>query len=270
MNAAGVRRALDELGIVPNRALGQNFLVNESIAVRIAAACPAGSVLEIGPGLGSLTEFLVSPDRPVTAIEVSFPMAARLERVFSGKPLRVVTADFLEVVPASLPGAPFDALAANLPYGISSPALFRLAEPGFGSIRTAVVMLQAELAARVTAGPGSKEYGRLALGLWPFFESSALLDAEPGDFLPVPAVRSRVLVLRRRESQLVPSSLVPAFRRIVAVSFSRRRKTILNNLSAAMGRGEAATLLGLAGIDSGLRAEQLPPECFIRMAELGA
>ncbi|HRY60866.1 MAG TPA: 16S rRNA (adenine(1518)-N(6)/adenine(1519)-N(6))-dimethyltransferase RsmA [Candidatus Fermentibacter sp.] len=270
MNAVEVRRALDELGMVPNRALGQNFLVNESIAVRIAGACPAGSVLEIGPGLGSLTEFLVSPERPVTAVEVSRLMAARLERIFEGKPLRVVTDDFLEVDPASLPGAPFDALAANLPYGISSPALFRLAEPGFGSIRTAVVMLQAELAARVAAGPGSKEYGRLALGLWPFFEASALLDAEPGDFLPEPAVRSRVLVLRRREAQLVPSALVPAFGRIVAVSFSRRRKTILNNLAAAMGREEAATLLGLAGIDSGLRAEQLPPECFRRMAELGA
>lgn len=270
MNASQVRRALEEIGLVPNRLLGQNFLVNESVAARIAAACPRGNVLEVGPGLGALTSFLLDGGRTVTGVEVSHLMADRLERVFEGRPLEIVRGDFLEIDPGSLPGAPFPALAANLPYSISSPALFRLTEPSFASIRTAVVMLQAELADRVTAGPGCKEYGRLALGIWPVFESRSLLDAEPGDFYPKPSISSRVLLLTRRPSPLVTEELMPAFRRVVALCFARRRKTILNNLAALMGRDRAASVLALAGIDSGMRAEQLAPECFKRIAELEA
>lgn len=268
MNGDQVRRALSEIGLVPNRLLGQNFLVNDSIAARIASACPPGSVLEIGPGLGALTGFLLSADRTVTAVEVSHLMADRLESVFAGHPLTVVRGDFLRIDPSSLSGQPFVALAANLPYGISTPALFRLTEPAFEQVKTAVVMLQAELADRVTASPGGKQYGRLALGLWPHFSARHFLDACPEDFYPRPSISSKVLVLDRRPTPLVPPDLADAYRRVVAVCFSRRRKTILNNLASALGRDRAATVLSLAGIDSGMRAEQLPPECFTRIAEL--
>ena len=268
MNSDQVRRALAGIGLVPNRLLGQNFLVNESVAARIALACPSGSILEIGPGLGALTGFLLSADRTVTAVEVSHLMADRLESVFAGHALEVVRGDFLAIDPSRLPGHPFAALAANLPYGISTPALFRLTEPAFETVKTAVVMLQAELADRVTASPGGKEYGRLALGLWPRFTARHLLDAGPEDFYPRPSISSKVLVLERRPVPLVPAELAGAYRRIVAICFSRRRKTILNNLASALGRDRAATVLSLAGIDSGMRAEQLPPECFMRIAEI--
>jgi 16S rRNA (adenine1518-N6/adenine1519-N6)-dimethyltransferase len=126
-------------------------------------------------------------------------------------------------------------------------------------------MLQREMASRVTTLDGGRDYGRLSLQIWPLFSVRVLLDAGAGDFYPRPKVESRVIVLDRRDLPLVDPELFDSYRRIVKVSFATRRKTILNNLAPVFGREEAGILLEKAGIDPGSRAEQLPPESFVRL-----
>lgn len=261
-------RLLRKVGIRPDRGLGQNFLVNASIARSIAAAVPSeGRTLEIGPGLGSLTRYLLPRCEGLTAVEISSRMGRYLNDRFGEEGLRVVNADFLSVDPASLPGYPFRNLAGNLPYSISSPVLFRLVEDPFAQVLTAVLMLQREVAVRLAALDGGRDYGKLSLQIWPLFTVEVLLDAVPEDFFPPPEVHSRVVVLRRREEPLVSGDSYRAFRRLVKVSFAARRKTILNNLIAIMDREEALNILGRAGIPPDRRAEQVPPEGFLELLE---
>ncbi len=267
MRGAEVRKTLRELGLRPSRRYGQSFLLRENLARRIADEAGPGSVLEVGPGLGALTKHLSRRAGSLCCVEVSPVLADYLREREDLEDVEVVTGDFLKTAPSNLPGYPFDALAANLPYSISSPALLRLNEPCLAGVGRAVVMLQREVARRVTAGPGCGDYGRLALALWPLFEAESLLDAEPGDFYPQPAVRSRVLVLRRREVPRVNPETMERFSWLVRVGFSSRRKTLLNNLSAAMDREAAAALLEDMGLPRMARAEELPPEVLAAMAE---
>ena len=115
---------------------------------------------------------------------------------------------------------------------------------------------------------GGKDYGKLSLQLWPIFTVEKLIDVSAEDFYPVPGVLSRVVVLKRRGIPLVPEELYGRFRRIVKVSFAMRRKTIQNNLKPLLGKEKTLKLLEKSCIDPGLRAEQLPPEKFIRMTEV--
>jgi 16S rRNA (adenine1518-N6/adenine1519-N6)-dimethyltransferase len=260
---------LKRTGLDPNRNLGQNFLINPSVASRIAAEIPEkGSVLEIGPGFGSLTEKLLPRSESLSAVEISGRMASFLSNRFEDERLKVIQADFLKVDPSELPGYPFITLAGNLPYSISSPILFRMIEGRFRHIQKAILMLQREVAIRLATLDGGKDYGKLSLQIWPVFTVENLIDVSAEDFYPVPEVLSRVVVLRRRIRPLVPDEMYGRFRRIVKVSFAMRRKTILNNLKALLGKEKALKLLEMSCIDPGLRAEQLPPEKFIRMTEV--
>jgi 16S rRNA (adenine1518-N6/adenine1519-N6)-dimethyltransferase len=262
-----VRRSLRKVGLTPDRDLGQNFLVNPSIAMRIAAEVPVGgSTLEIGPGLGSLTGKLLERCGRLTAVEISGRMTDFLKERYPGDSLRLVHGDFLKLDPVSLPGYPFSTIAGNLPYSISSPILFRLIEEGFKTVTRAVIMLQREVALRLAALDGGRDYGKLSLQLWPIFTVEELLDAEPGDFFPPPEVRSRVMILDRRAEPLAEGETYSRFRRLVKVSFAKRRKTILNNLKSIMDREAALDLLGRTGVDPDLRAEQVPPDRFLAMA----
>ncbi|MBN2587329.1 MAG: ribosomal RNA small subunit methyltransferase A [Candidatus Fermentibacteraceae bacterium] len=263
-----VRRNLNRLGLRPDRDLGQNFLVNPSIARKIAAAVPEeGSTMEIGPGLGSLTEQLLNRCGSLTAVEISARMSDFLKERFSGRSLTVVHGDFLKLDPSAIPGFPFSTIAGNLPYSISSPILFRLLEDGFRHVTMAVIMLQREVAQRLAALDGGRDYGKLSLQIWPLFTVEVLLDAIQEDFFPPPEVRSRVLVLNRRSEPLASGDTYSRFRRLVKVSFAKRRKTIFNNLKTIMNREEACGLLSSAGVDPDLRAEQVPPDRFLAMAE---
>lgn len=269
MMVSEVRRLLAEVGVRPDRDLGQSFLVNDSIAVRIAREVPdEGSVLEVGPGLGALTGPLLRRCASLTVVEISERMASFLEGRYGDDGLLVVRDDILSVVPSTLPGYPFAAIAGNLPYSISSPVLFRLLEEEFAGVGKAVLMLQREVAERLHADQGGRRSGRMALQLWPYFTVSDLLEAAPEDFHPVPAVHSRVVVLERRPEPLVSEAIAPVYRRVVRVSLARRRKTMLNNLTPLLGREEAREALDAAGIAPGLRAEQLPPELLVRLAEV--
>ncbi|MBD3368891.1 ribosomal RNA small subunit methyltransferase A [Candidatus Fermentibacteria bacterium] len=262
-----VRRILDDLGVYPRKKLGQNFLLNEGVAAKTAEVAASKSALEIGPGLGVLTVRLAFTCDSLTCVEVSERLAAYLRALPTLSATTVLEADFLELDPRELPGYPFDCLVGNLPYSISSPVLLRLLEQRLGSVKKAVFMLQREVAQRVRASGGGKSFGRLHLQIWPFFEAEKILDVGPDDFYPRPAVSSRVLLLKRRERALLDPSLLEDYRRVVKASFASRRKTILNNLARLVGKNSARVLLGKAGIEPGCRAEELSPECFLRLTE---
>ncbi|NOQ22086.1 MAG: ribosomal RNA small subunit methyltransferase A [Candidatus Aegiribacteria sp.] len=259
---------MSRTGFYPNRNLGQNFLINPSIASKIAAEIPGqGGVLEIGPGFGSLTEKLLMRSESLSVVEISGRMASFLQRRFSDERLSVIRADFLKVDPSELPGYPFMTVVGNLPYYISSSILFRMIEPGFRHVQKAVLMLQREVAIRLSTLDGGKDYGKLSLQIWPIFTIEDLIDVSAEDFYPVPRVLSRVVVLNRRSKPLIPEEMYGRFRRIVKVSFAMRRKTIFNNLKPLFGKDLTLEILEMSDVDPSLRAEQLPPERFIRMAE---
>lgn len=263
-----LRRFLREAGITPDRNLGQNFLVNSYIASRIAdEASTTGSILEIGPGFGALTEKLLGCCGSISAIEISSEMVDILRKRFKDENLNVIRGDILSVNPETLPGFPFHTVAGNLPYSISSPILFRMLEESFNHVQKAVLMLQREVAIRLSTLDGGKQYGKLALQIWPYYTVRTLLDADPEEFYPTPAVYSRVVVLEKRAEPIVSRELFSKFRKIVKVSFSSRRKIILNNLTPVLGRDQSMEILARTGIDPGLRAEQIKPEMFVRLAE---
>lgn len=268
MSPAEVRAALDALGMTPNRRLGQSFLVSEEVAVSTARECSGMNVLEIGPGLGALTGELLAVASRVTAVEISPQLCAWLSARIEGSRFSLVCGDFLRMDPSELPGHPFDAVAGNLPYSISSQALVRLAGNDLESVRKAVVMLQTEVAVRAMTLTGGKEYGRLALALWPHFTVRRLLDTGPSSFYPQPEVRSRVVVLDRRREPAVAREMLGSFSRLVRVGFASRRKTLLNNLASVIGRPAAEAALSRAGIAPSLRAEDLPPEGFAGLSEV--
>ncbi|MBD3277422.1 MAG: ribosomal RNA small subunit methyltransferase A [Candidatus Aegiribacteria sp.] len=268
MLAGELKGKLREIGLKPQRNLGQNFLVSPHIARRIAAQLPQeGNVLEIGPGMGSLTVFLAKRCQSVTAVEISGRMVEFLRREMEFSNLHFVKGDFMNADPRELPGYPFAAVAGNLPYSISSPALFRMLEEGFRSVDRAVLMLQREVARRLCALDGGGDYGKLSLQVWPIFKTKALLDAGPDDFYPAPRVRSRVVIMDRRPEPLVKPENFAVYRKMVRVSFAARRKTILNNLKPLLGRDRAVEVLRDCGIDPGCRAEQLEPEKFVHLAK---
>ncbi len=268
MLIADLRRYLSRTGFYPNRNLGQNFLINSSIASKIAAEIPVqGSVLEIGPGFGSLTEKLLPRSESLSTVEISARMASFLQRRFSDERLSVIQADFLKVDPSELPGYPFITVVGNLPYYISSPILFRMIEQSFRHVQKAVLMLQREVAIRLSTLDGGKDYGKLSLQIWPIFTVENLIDVSPEEFYPIPRVHSRVVVLNRRSIPLISEELYGRFRKIIKVSFAMRRKTIFNNLKPLLGKDGALELLEISDIDPSFRAEQVPPDRFIKMAE---
>lgn len=266
MNARETRQALAELGIRAEKSMGQNFLVNPLAARKIARALGDKplSVLEIGPGLGALTGPLAAAGHRITAIELSEELAGRMTTEYPG--VNTIQGDFLGADPTFLPGYPFDAMASNLPYNISSQAVLRICEPVFSGVETAVMMLQREMAARLCCLEGGREYGRLALMVWPWFTVKKLFDLSPGEFMPRPKVSSRVVVLTRKEDPPLNREEYAVYGRIVKAAFSSRRKKVINCLTSVFGRETAEAMLGAASIDPDLRAERIPPEKFAELA----
>jgi 16S rRNA (adenine1518-N6/adenine1519-N6)-dimethyltransferase len=237
--------------------LGQHFLHNRGILERIAcAACPspAGTVIEIGPGRGALTEMLLNHARRVVAIEVDPSLVSFLRTRFAGEPrLEIVEASVLDTDLRSF-GA--DVVAGNLPYYIASAIIektVRLAPP------RAVFLVQKEVALRLCAKPGERDYGFLTVRTQAFAEPRHLFDVKPGAFQPPPKVDSTVVSLGPR-SEPLPLADSEAFVRFLSRCFRHKRKTLRNNLSDFYGAGAIDALP-----EAGLRAEALSVE---RLAQL--
>ena len=235
--------------------LGQHFLIKGSILERIAAAvCPAPTplVVEIGPGRGALTDKLLSRCDRVVAIELDPYLAEHLRRRYAAEPrFELVEADVLDVDLSRWAGAP---IAGNLPYYITSPILRR--SLGARPVR-AVFLMQEEVAQRLVASPGSRDYGLLTVQTAVFANAKRLFGVKPSAFQPPPKVDSGVVLLEPRPS---PVENPEEFLRFVALCFAHKRKTIRNNLAEVFGKDTVDTWP-----EAGLRAEQISLEGFVEM-----
>ena len=249
-------------GHTARKRFGQNFLADAHYVGRIVDAVdprPGDNLVEIGPGLGALTGRLIARTGHLTAIEIDRDLAARLRSTYTPQQLTLHEADALAFDFAAL--GPGLRVVGNLPYNISSPLLFYLAQQA-DHLRDLHVMLQREVVARMTAESGTADYGRLTVMLQVKFAIQRLFVVPPGAFRPVPKVDSaiaRLIPLGRAAPHIADPVL---FARIVAAAFGQRRKTLRNALATIC--DDAA--LRRIGIDPGLRGEALPVGEFVRLA----
>ena len=295
-------RILQAFHLKADKNLGQNFLVEESVVNRIAKATeltPEDTVLEIGPGIGTLTQALAMTGASVVSVELDKRLIPVLqETVGAYKNVRIVQGDILKVnIPeiiasvkedskdveaavsvadntepaqnkARLPDAaiPFK-VCANLPYYITTPIIMYLLEQKL-PLERLVVMVQKEVAERMTAGPGGREYGAISVAMQYYTEPKIAFIVKAGSFLPAPKVDSAVLVCKKRSKPPVDVPDEKAFFKVVAAAFSVRRKMLTNSLKNMGGlTGEQVKAwLDRAGIDGRRRAETLSLEEFAMLA----
>ncbi|CAL8973202.1 Ribosomal RNA small subunit methyltransferase A [Tessaracoccus sp. O5.2] len=274
LDPASVRRIAAELDLRPTKQRGQNFVVDPNTVRRIVALSGIGAddvVLEIGPGLGSLTLGLLETGARVVAVEIEDRLAHRLERTVrermgddaAGR-LAVVNADALEV--SQLPGPPPSALVANLPYNVSVPVLLRMMEL-FPEWRTGLVMVQLEVADRLVAAPGSKVYGVPSAKVAWYAEATRVGTVPPKVFWPVPNVDSGLVRLVRRPVPDTTATREDTFR-VIDAAFAQRRKMLRAALGSLAGSAaEASAAIADAGIDPQLRGEMLGVDSFAAIAE---
>ncbi len=264
-------------GLATKKSLGQHFLIDDNTVGRILALAALGGserVLEVGPGIGTLTVALCASAGSVVAVERDRDLLGVLaETTAACDHLRVISADALQVAPEELAGddGPPVALIANLPYAVAATLVLRVFET-MPSIMSATVMVQAEVADRMAAKPGGKDYGAYSVKLALRARPAGRFNVSPGCFLPPPRVDSAVLRLERVDLGLTAAETDRAARAADA-SFTQRRKTIRNSLSSALGAPAADVEASLrsAGIEPGARAETLPVGAFVRLgAELHA
>lgn len=271
LGAAEIRALAAELDVTPTKKLGQNFVVDANTVRKIVQVGRVGAgdrVVEVGPGLGSLTLAILETGASVVAVEIDHRLARRLPQTAAahGVPagaLEVVDADALRVT--ALPGEP-TVLIANLPYNVSVPVLLHFMET-FAHIDRGVVMVQAEVGERLAAPPGSKVYGAPSVKAAWYGPWRLAGTVSRQVFWPVPGVDS-VLVAFERDA--VPRGTDDERRRVFALvdaAFGQRRKMLRQSLSAALGGTAAAAseAMARAGVDPTARGEQLTVDDFLRI-----
>jgi 16S rRNA (adenine1518-N6/adenine1519-N6)-dimethyltransferase len=260
----GWRARLRELGLTPSKALGQNFLHDQGIVRRIAESAAIGpddTVLEIGPGLGILTEELAARAKRVVAVELDDRLAAYLPGVLPPN-VEVVHADALEIDPAALAGPDYR-VVANLPYSVGNAILRRMLE-ALPPPRTLTVMVQREVAERIAASP--PEMSLLAVGVQFYGTPRVLFRIGGGAFIPPPRVESAVLRIETQPPPL-PVEEHPSFFHVVQAGFAQRRKQLGNTLSTGLfvERSVVVDALSRAGIAPTERAERLTLADWVRV-----
>lgn len=249
-----------------DKKLGQNFLIDEDIVRRIVEAAeltPEDKVLEVGPGIGTLTQGLAESGADVVAVELDKRLLPVLDVTLEGYDnVRVVNGDILKVDIMQEVGAENFKVCANLPYYITTPIIFALLEKRLPMERL-VAMVQKEVAERMAAQPGGREYGALSVAIQYFTEPEIAFIVPPTSFIPAPAVDSAVIVCKRRKQPPVQVYDEALFFRVVKAAFSMRRK-MLNNALKNMGISseQCSQWLELAGIDGKRRGETLTLEDF--------
>jgi 16S rRNA (adenine1518-N6/adenine1519-N6)-dimethyltransferase len=273
---AEIRAALRALGARPSKRLGQNFLADPAILDRVSAAAAAGEgdlVLEVGAGLGGLTERLSASGAAVAAVEVDAALASFLRGAFDGDPrVRLVEGDALDgrgglspAVSAALRREPPPSrllVAANLPYSVATPLLRALLrrEPPPDDL---VIMVQREVADRIVAAPATGPYGPLSVLVQAVARARRLFPVPARAFHPVPAVASAVVRVTPDPARRSAAGDLDRLERVVHAGFGMRRKTLANALGKA-GLGDA---IARAGLDGGRRAETLSPAEFVLLAK---
>jgi 16S rRNA (adenine1518-N6/adenine1519-N6)-dimethyltransferase len=258
-------------GLATKKSLGQHFLVDDNVVGRIlelADLTGSETVLEIGPGIGTLTAALCKHAGAVVAVERDADLLPALAETTAACPrLAIVRADAVAVSPVALaePFGPPVALVANLPYAVAATVVLRFFEE-LPALRSATVMVQSEVAARMAATPGGKEYGAYSVKLRLYARPVGRFQVARSCFLPPPRVDSAVLRLDRAPLAEDPDALRAAARAADA-AFGQRRKTIRNSLKGVLdlSAADVDAALDAAGIDGGARAETLEAQCFLAL-----
>ena len=270
LGAAQIRELAAQLDLKPSKSLGQNFVIDSNVCTKIVRTAGVTSddiALEIGPGLGSLTLAMLEIAKSVIAVEIDPRLAQQLpitvaQHFEHPENLTVINKDALAV--NDLPVDP-TVLVANLPYNVSVPVLLHLLEK-FPSIRTGVVMVQAEVADRLAAKPGGKEYGIPSVKVAWWADVKNVGTVSRSIFWPAPNVDSKLVGFTRRETAGSEESRAKVFT-IIDAAFAQRRKMLRSALSSLYGSSSAAeAILIKAGIDPTLRGEALQVESFCKIA----
>ena len=260
---------LNRFKLRADKKLGQNFLIDEQVVRQIVAAAElseADTVLEVGPGIGTLTQGLAESKANVVAVELDTRLLPVLATTLEGYDnVRVVHGDILKVDIMEEVGVPNFKVCANLPYYITTPIIFALLEKRLPMERL-VAMVQKEVAERMAAQPGGKDYGALSVAIQYYTEPEIAFIVPPTSFIPAPAVDSAVIVCKRREKPPVEVCDEALFFRVVKAAFSLRRKMLSNSLkNMGIKSEQVAKWLELAGVDGKRRAETLSLEDFAKL-----
>ncbi len=252
---------LKTFGIRLQKKLGQNFLIDGKVVDGIVAAAllqPGEQVLEIGPGIGTLTQGLAETGAAVTSVELDRHLIDILAKTLEGYDnVRIVHGDFLKLDISREITAPHYKIIANLPYYITTPIIMRILEERM-PVELLVTMVQKEVAERMVAKPGTKEYGALSVAVQYYTEPEIVFIVPPAAFIPPPAVESAVIRCVVRKQPPVEVQQEKMFFRVVKAAFSQRRKTLQNCLKAAgLAADKAGAVLAAAGIDGTRRGETL-------------
>jgi 16S rRNA (adenine1518-N6/adenine1519-N6)-dimethyltransferase len=265
------RHILKTFGIHTSKKLGQNFLVDEAVVddiVRAAAVSASDTVLEIGPGIGTLTQGLAETGAEVVTVELDRRLIDVMGKTLSGySNVRIIHGDILKLNISREITAKTFKVVANLPYYITTPIVMGLLEQRL-PIEVLVTMVQKEVAERMVAPPGGKDYGALSVAVQYYTEPTIMFHVPPTAFIPAPKVESAVIRCLVRREPPVPVKDEKRFFRIVRAAFAQRRKTLANNLKAAgIVDQDVKDILAEAGIDGMRRGETLSLAEFAAIAD---
>ena len=274
------KEILVKYGFSFKKSLGQNFLIDTNILRNIvdyAELTDQSAAIEIGPGIGALTEQLAKRSKKVVAFEIDQRLIPILEDTLSPYDNTtiihqdILKANVQEVIQQELNGMDDVMVVANLPYYVTTPIIMKLLEERL-PIRGIVVMLQKEVAERIAAKPSTKSYGSLSIAIQYYTKPETVMIVPKTVFMPQPNVDSAVIRLTRREEPLVSVISEDFFFTVTRGSFAQRRKTLLNNLTSQLPAGKEKkdlilTALSQAGIDPGRRGESLSIEEFAVLSD---
>ncbi len=262
---------LKKYGLRPHKGLGQNFLHDPVALEKIVSAAeitPTDTVLEIGPGLGSLTRYLAASAKEVVAVELDQHLLPPLKAILAPYAnVRLIHGDILELSPSDLIQESNYVVAANIPYYITSAVIRHLLESK-SKPRRIVLTIQKEVAQRICEKPG--DMSLLALSVQVYGKPRIAAHIPAGAFTPPPNVDSAVLTIEIYPHPLIPDELLDIFFKLIKAGFAQKRKTLRNSLSSGLSISpiEAAELLNRAGIDPQRRAETLSIEEWQRLSEI--
>lgn len=274
------RDILEKYGFSFKKSLGQNFLIDTNVLKRIvdhAELTEDSAAIEIGPGIGALTEQLARRSKKVVAFEIDQRLLPILEETLAPYPNTkvihedVLKADVKGVIEKELGEVADLMVVANLPYYVTTPIIMKLLEEKL-PIRGIVCMLQKEVADRIAAKPGTKDYGSLSIAIQFYTEAETVMIVPKTVFVPQPNVDSAVIRLTKRKEPAVSVMDESFFFQLIRISFAQRRKTLLNNLTNGLPEGkqkkeEILSALKQAEIDPGRRGETLSIEEFARLSD---
>lgn len=275
-NIGTIKEILSRHGFTFSKGLGQNFIINPSVCPRMAEECGAGKgvgVLEVGPGIGVLTNELCKVAEKVVSVELDKRLPAVLEETLGEhQNFKLISGDIMEIDLKKLIEEEFPdmdvVVCANLPYYITSPVIMRFLEEKL-PIKALTVMVQKEAADRLSAKVGSRESGAVTVSVAYYSKPEFLFNVSRGSFMPSPNVDSAVIRLNISHTPNVIVKNEKDFKRVVKAGFSQRRKTLSNSLSSGLGiaKADANMLIEKANLPTNIRAEKLTLKDFGNLAD---